>query len=162
MSAIETLQEFVPWASRLPLAPKIIVSVIVVSLTSLILLLIWSKPPVKDEAERRIWQKNLAVLSLFTPLIGNAEGTFTIKKELLDKLGNLDFSGELELESKLNRLKKLIEQTPLESERSFLGDNKKIYDLKWSSDIRLLYNEINAEVIHKAKASGVEEEVLRR
>lgn len=44
MDIIETAQKLIPWATNLPLWPKIVVTVICVGLTALFLLLIWTPP----------------------------------------------------------------------------------------------------------------------
>ena len=46
---LEALQRLVPWLAGLTLAPKLIVSVIVLSLAALVLVLIWT-PPAKEQS----------------------------------------------------------------------------------------------------------------
>jgi len=60
---IEALQKLLPWAAGLQLAPKIVISIIILLFATLFLLLIWSSPPDKSTSSDKKTGEKIAVES---------------------------------------------------------------------------------------------------
>ncbi len=149
MEFIESLQKLIPWAANLPIAPKLLVSLIMVALTTLVLLLIWTKPvsdePITDSHSHS--GSNEAVTEWVRTVKGAREiGTIHSDRPLPTQVASSRAAFEKWWsESGLSERKKIIAKTIYDA----LSLNSRLYRLQEiKSDTKPLTNYWADEAIH--------------